>query len=125
MNDLTISGNNFSIDCNCSRWDSDSYQVIMEAWLKKSDLKNLRDNITPGAVDELYTVLGKPFYYDKTWTAENTIRLIPDSDNFSNLYNMKTDKIIYVKNITSTPIRGDSLWLNCKIEGYLSGNQIL
>jgi len=112
------------IDCWCSRWDYDNYSIKVETWLKKDALKDLRDNIVPGAVDELYNVLGKPFYYDKTWTASNTVRLRPNPSSNSSLKEMRNEKLIFVKNITSTPIKGNSLWINCKIEGYVSGGSI-
>ena len=113
------------IDCDCSRWDVNDYGITIEVWLKKSDLQILRRNITPGAVDELYTILGRPTYYDKTWTGNNTLKLLPNIHNDSNLKDMREETIIYVKNISDSPIAGASGYINVKIEGYLSGSQRL
>jgi len=111
------------IDCWCSRWDVQNYNVVMETWLKKSDLQTLRENITPQAVGELYTILGRPRYYDSTWTGDNTIKLVPTSDN--QIAKMRGEKLIYVKNISDSPVKGPSGWLNVKIEGMISGTGAL
>ena len=118
--DLVISGNACHIRCRASRWDVSNYSITAETWLKKSDLQYLRDSLTPGAVGELYNILGKPRFYDKTWTNSNTLYLEPESD--TQLYNMREKKGIIIKNISDTPIAGDSGWINCKIEGFLSGS---
>jgi len=117
------------IDCRCSRWDVDNYQIIIETWLKKGDLDTLLSNTIPGAVSELYTILGEPLYYDKTWTSNNTLLLSPiekpTTMTRSSLYGMRDVKVVYPKNITSNPIKGSSGWFNVKIEAYISGNQNL
>jgi hypothetical protein len=119
--DLTISGNTCSIKCWTSRWDVQNYSIIVETWIKKSDLQSLRSSVTPGAVGELYNILGKPLYYDQTWSAENTLQLIPKAgERLDKMRNI--DKLIYVKNITDVPLPGDSRWLNVKIEGFMSGS---
>ena len=128
--------NNDFIDCWCSRWDVDNYSVIVETWLKEDDLSILLDNITPGATDELYSILGRPYYYDKTWASENTIKLKPNiytrkvadswiGNNNSSLKNMRDECMIFVKNITTHPIVGSKGWIQCKIEGYKSGSGAL
>ena len=123
MSDLNISSNAFSINCFCSRWDTDNYSTILETWLNKSDCKTLRDNIVPGAVGELYSVLGKSYYYDMTWDSSNTITVEPKPG--SKLSKMRTSKTIYPKNITTSVVKGPSTWNYVKIEGFLSGNQSL
>jgi hypothetical protein len=124
MADVKIyySGNSY-IEGMASRWDSQDYSVIFETWLKKVDLQLLRNNIRPGAVGELYNILGKPKYYDKTWTGDNTVRLVssPGGDR-SNLPYMRNDAILYVKNISDSPLPGDRGFINLKLEGYISGN---
>jgi len=116
------------IDCRCSRWDVQNYDVIVETWLKKSDLITLRDNTVPGAVGELYTILGKPRYYDQTWQGNNTLYLkpnpAPEDMTMSNLENMKEDCYIYVQNITEHPITNTD-WISVKIEGKLSGSSAI
>jgi len=118
----SLTGSDF-INCWCSRWDVQNYNVIAETWMKKADLQTLRANITPQAVGELYTILGRPRYYDSTWRGENTLMFSPNS-NFQ-LANMRNDVLVYVKNITDTPVAGPSGWLNVKIEGMISGTGAL
>ena len=127
--DLAIyySGSNF-IDCKCSRLDTSNYQVTVETWLKKENAETLRENIVPGAVGELYSILGRPMYYDKTWNKRNTVRLLPTpSSNYMNgstLKNMRNETVIYVKNYSEHPIKNTE-WIDIKIEGYVSGSQNL
>lgn len=110
---------NECINCWCSRWDVQNYNIIIETWLKKSDLQTLRDSIRPGATGELYKILGRPRFYDKSWTGANTIKLTPNSD--FQLYNMREEKLMFIKNIIDSPLEGDSGWIAVKIEGLLSG----
>lgn len=126
------------IDCWCSRWDVQSYSVIVETWLKKEDVQTLRNNTRPGAVGELYKILGKPTHYDKSWTGANTIRLVPNRYSRriveegdwekatigGNLSYMRKDTTMYVKNLTTHPIAGSHGWIEVKIEGMVSGSTI-
>ena len=109
------------ITSDCIRWDAQDYNVIVETILTKTQLKSLRDNITPGATGELYKILGKPTFYDKTWTGSNTIKISSDK---SNLQNMRDDRILYVKSITDSPIEGASGKILVKIEGLVSGSTL-
>jgi len=111
------------IDCNCSRWDVNDYSIIVETVLDKNKIQTLNDNIVPGAVGELYSILGKPNYYDKTWDDKNTLKLVPNVNNDSTLKSMREEKIIYVKNIMYHPI-GDTNHVNVKIEGLVSGSRL-
>ena len=117
------------IDCRCSRWDVQNYQVIIETWLKKADMANLIDNTTVGAVGELYTILGRPRYYDKTWSSKNTLRLLPVPSSTSmprsNLHRMRKETLIFPKNISYGVIPGGSGWVTVKIEGLVSGSSNL
>jgi hypothetical protein len=119
----SLTGNDF-ICCNCSRWDTQDYNIVIETLLTKSQLQTLRNNITPGATGELYQVLGKPHYYDQTWNGENTLKLHPNQANISTLPAMREEKLIYVKNLVTNPIEGSSGLINVKIEGYISGSTI-
>jgi len=110
------------IKCWCSRWDVSDYTVTIETWLDKGDLNILVDNLRPGAVSELYQVLGRPFYYDKSWTGANTIMITPNPSSSSNLKNMRKEIIIYPKNISSSPIVGLEGIFSVKIDGYISGS---
>lgn len=110
-----------SVDCWCSRWDVKDFSIVIETFLNKSDFQTIQDHTVPGAVGELYKVLGRPVYYDKTWNGENTLMFSPNTTAQSRLKSMREDTIIYVKNITSSPIEGSSGLIMVKIEGYISG----
>lgn len=112
------------IQCYCSQWDSSNYSVVLRTWLTKGEVTTLRDNLVPGAVGELYQILGKPTYYDKTWEGGNTLRLVPNSGSlFTSDLRLKYDDIlIYVKNLTVQPVEGQKTYLDVKIEGYISGS---
>jgi hypothetical protein len=116
------------IDCKCSRWDVQDYTMIVETWVKKSDLIRIRNNIVPGAVGELYEILGEPHFFDKTWSNENTLYISgvrnPLKMKTSNLANMRSPKYMYVKNYTEHPITNTD-WIEIKLEGYVSSNQLL
>jgi hypothetical protein len=121
--DLNIyfSGNSY-VSGMCSQWDVQNYNVTCEIWLKKGSFKALNDNIRPGAVTELYNILGKPKYMDTTWQGFNTIRLSPV--NGTKLYEMRDEKIVYPKSISSTPIAGASGWISVKIDALTSSNSL-
>ena len=117
IGDLLIyyNGNDY-IDCRCSRWNVSNKSIVIETWLDKSDLQNLRNNIVPGAVDGLYKIMGDEIFYDKTWQGLNTITLRPneytlrighdiwEGNNTSNLKNMRGEITVYPKTITTHPI---------------------
>lgn len=115
------------IDCRCSRWDVQDYSVTVETWLYKDNVDTLMENIRPGAVRELYKILGKPHFVDSSWQGYNTLRLYPTPSsqkmNNSTLHRMRRNQIIYPKTITIHPIR-NSQWIETKIEGYISGNTL-
>ena len=122
--DLSIyygAGLGSSFDVRCSRWDCDNYNIIVEAWLTKSQLNALMNNTRPGAVKELKRVIFSPKFYDMSWSSRNTLKLKPVQN--TNLYKMRgSEKIIYPTNISSSPLPGDSMWINVKLEGKLSGS---
>ena len=113
------------VEGRCSRWDVSDYSVIIETWLKKSDAQTLRTYLSPGAVGELYKILGQPLYYDQSWDGSNTLRLFPTpSSNLSNrstLNKMRSETLIYPKNISEHPIGGTD-FIEMKIEGQISGS---
>ena len=108
------------IECPCSRWDISDYMLTIETILTKSQRDTLYAHITPGAVGELYRILGKSIYYDKTWTGDNTLKIVPISG--TNLDDMFSEKIIYVKNYSDSIIGTD--YFDVKIEGYISGGTL-
>ena len=119
----SLAGDDF-IDCRCSRWDVSNYDVTVETWLKYNDLRLLLENVRPGAVGELYNILGRPRYYDRSWRGANTLRLLPTPSSStmsrSTLRKMRKETLIYPKNITTSPVK-DTEWVSIKIEGSISG----
>ena len=113
---------NSYIGGNCSRWTQDGKEITLETWLNKTDLQTLRSHITPGAVRELYQILGDPVYYDNTWESNNTLRLLP---NEFALDVMRSPILIMVKSIQDSPIQGPSGYLSVKISGYISGTGLI
>ena len=129
--------NPYFIDCWCTRWDQTDWTLVIETFLEKDDIQLLLDNSLPGAVGELWYILGSKVHYDKSWEGRNTIKFVPTSSNRyrsitqsfegynkSNLVNMRDDTIVYVKNIITNPIEGDSGIMNVKIEAVKSGGTI-
>ena len=109
------------VTARCSRWNVQDYNIIIEMWLKKSQLNALMNNTRPGAVKELKRVIFSPKFYDMSWSSRNTLKLKPVQN--TNLYKMRgSEKIIYPTNISSSPLPGDSMWINVKLEGKLSGS---
>jgi hypothetical protein len=132
----TLSEPNF-INCWCTRWDTNDYSITYSTFVNKEDLKTILNNTVPGAVGELYKVLGEPTYYDQTWQGNNTIRIVPNKydeydettgnysgDNGTQLHTMRSEKIIYVKNITTRPLKSKTGLYEVKIEGMISGAKI-
>jgi hypothetical protein len=119
----SLAGSDY-IDCKCSRWDVQNYSVIVETWINKNEYQYIVNNIRPGAVGELYKILGKPLYYDSSWDGSNTLRLLPTPSSSlmsdSTLSKMRKETLIYPKNITTSPISED--WISLKIEGLISGS---
>ena len=117
MNDLRIyvSGGSY-IECPCARWDEENYSVTIETYLTKSQRDTLRNNIRPGAVAELYRILGKPVYYDTSF-GMNTITVAPISG--TQLANMHSEVTLYVKNYAERIT--DANDFHVKIVGYKSG----
>ena len=98
-----------------------NYSFIVETWLTKSESQDLRNSITPGATSELFSILDRPYYYDTTWQGNNTLTFTP-TGNSSNLKYMKNETTGFVRNITTSPLEGDSGWIFTKLECYASGS---
>jgi len=62
----------------CSRWDEDNWRATVEIVSDKWQRDLLVQNTTPGAVAELYNILGEPKYWDTTFTSGNTLFLYPN-----------------------------------------------
>ena len=112
------------ISCMCTRWDQNDWNITVETFLNKGSSQTLMDNTKPGAVGELYEVLGSKVHYDMTWEGKNTLKLSPNSNADSTLSDMRDDTIVYVKNLTTSPVRGAEGWINVKIEAVKSGSSV-
>jgi hypothetical protein len=122
MKDLRITYNVGNItenhfDCACCRWDVQDKLIIIETFMTKAENKLLYDSIKPGAVGELYTILGVTKYYDQTWLNANTIKITP-LDIGSSLYTMRNEEYIAIKTYTTSPFKGPNKLLNVKIEAF-------
>ena len=129
-------GNNY-IEGWCSRWDIDNYNIIVETWLKKEDLQTLKNHIRPGAVKELKRVIYSPKFYDSTWGGHNTLLLVPNIYSKWNVFvgydenekinppsklkEMRSEKTVFVKNITEHTINGNDEFIEIKLEAAISG----
>lgn len=125
MYDIIISGQHCSIQCMASRWTTDNFSVIFETWIKKSDIQALNNSIRPGAVKELFNILGLPHYCDTSYTGANTIRIIPNPSSSSTIASMRKETIIYPKTVTIETVEGDKQWLNLKLDAYISSTSEL
>ena len=122
---LIISGNHCSIPCWCTRWDTSNYSITIETFMTKGNLQDFKNSIVPGAVKELYQIMGKSYYHDQTWQGNNTIRLIPQATPQGTLSIARQEKVCFPKTITTSTMKGDDGWIMCKVEAYVSGNQNL
>lgn len=100
MVDLRISGctttySDTQFDVWCSRWDKEKWEHIFEFWCTSSQREKIWKSITPGAVTELYNILGEPYFYDTTYTSSNTIKV--DTIGDGNLPGMRSGNYFAVK----------------------------
>jgi len=120
--DIIISGANCVICCFVNRWDTSDYTFTIETWLKKDDFDNLITSVKPGAVGELYKILDRPYYYDKTWADENTLKFIPVTNSVMGY--LRNTTVGYVRNIVASPLEGPSKYIAVKIECFVSGSTL-
>jgi len=105
----------YSSNVWCSRWDEDNYSIIMEYIIESGSAEDIPNNIVPGAVTELYNILGTPYYQDTTYNSGNTLIFDPVVD-FGLSSNLRVRRTIAVKNYSSR-LLNDEIYL-CKIEGF-------
>lgn len=101
------------VDCFCTRWDEGNWDVTIETFLESANRDALFANVTPGAVRELYNVLGTPKYIDTTYESGNT--LIYEPTHGFGLSSLRQKRTIAVKNISDSFIHRN--YFNVKIEG--------
>ena len=102
------------IDCWCTRWDEGNWDVTFETFLGSGARNFLFQNVIPGAVRELYNILGTPNFIDTTYSSGNTIIIEPVS-NYG-LSSVRQRRMIGIKSISDTIINPD--YISVKIEGY-------
>jgi len=113
---IYISCNNYPnnyIDCWCTRWDEDNWGVTFETFMDSSNRNLLFRNVVPGAVRELYNILGTPKFIDTTYDSGNSIIIEPSSN--TGLANIRDKRTLAVKSISDTFI--SNKYFAIKIEG--------
>lgn len=110
---IYISGCNCYIRTWCTRWDEGNWDVTLETFMGSSARNNLFASTTPGAVRELYNILGTPKFIDTTWQGENTLTITP-IHGFG-ISSLREERMIAVKNISDDFLTKNKFHI--KIEG--------
>jgi len=100
---IYYSGNQYPthyIDCWGTRWDEDNWNVTIETFMGSGARNTLFSHVIPGAVRELYKVLGQPYYIDTTYNSGNTLILEPQHGY--GLSGLRCKRTVAVKNISDT-----------------------
>lgn len=113
--DLTESPPASKITCWCTQWKRDGQEVTITTFLNSSDKDTLFDNLRPGAVKELYNVLGEKCFVDTTWQDINTLKI--EAVTGKRLDDMYRDVKIGVKSLSYEPI--NPYWWTIKIIGII------
>lgn len=93
------------IRCWNSRWDEDNWGVILETFMDACDRNYIFRNVTPGALRELYNILGTPRYIDTTYKSGNTLIFEPLGGY--GISSVAQRRVVGVKNISDTFLRWD------------------
>jgi len=101
------------IQCWNTRWDEGNWDVTVETFLNPCDRNFIAQHITPGAVKEMYNILGTPANWDITYSSGNTLTFIPIGG--TGLSGLREQRTIGIKNFTDTFITKD--YLGIKLEG--------
>jgi hypothetical protein len=109
---ITYSGSSY-VDVPISRWDEDNWGITIEAFMESGNRNTLFANVVPGAVKELYNILGTPTFQDLTWESGNTWTVEP-LDGYG-LSSLRQGREIAVKSISDTFINKD--YFLVKVEG--------
>ena len=73
--DATPPGDEEHLNCWCSCWNRNNYELTIETTLNNTERDLLFDNVYPGAVTELFDVLGEKYFVDTTWQDKNSLIL--------------------------------------------------
>ena len=97
---IYYSGNNMTkyFDCWCTRWSEGNFDLVVETFLGSSNRNTLFSHVTPGAVSEMYNILGTPHYVDTTFSSGNTIILEPQDDY--GLSGLREKRTVAIKSIS-------------------------
>ena len=112
---IYVSCNNYPnnyIDCWCTRFDEDNWGGTIETFMGSGSRNFLFNNVTPGAVRELYNILGTPKFIDTTYESGNTLIISPISGY--GLSSLREERTVAVKSISDTFINWEKF--NVKIE---------
>jgi len=101
------------IDCWCSRWDEGNWDITIETFMGAGARDFLFQNVVPGAVRELYNILGTPKFIDTTYTSSNTI--IIDPMHGYGISSLRERRTVAVKHIKDSFINKD--YFSIKLEG--------
>lgn len=95
------------------RWDEDNWGGTIEFSCESGARDNIFNNIVPGAVRELYNILGTPHYIDTTYESGNTLIFEPIY-GYGLSSNVRQRRLVAVKNASDTFMVKDRFL--CKIE---------
>ena len=112
---IYYSGNkypNHFVNAPIKRWDEGDWNVVIETFLDSSNRDTLFGNVVPGAVTEMYNILGTPKYWDTTYSSGNTLILEPQHSY--GVSSLREKRIVAVKSITDTFINRN--YFHVKIE---------
>jgi len=90
----------------CSKWDEDDWSIRLEFIANKPTRDIIIGNITPGAVSELYNILGEPKFIDTTYSSGNTLIIAPVSG--TGLAQLREKTKVAVKGYTETMLTPDT-----------------
>lgn len=110
-----------SIVLDCSDWKAADKQFTIELWGRRGQIEMIKNHTRPGAVKEMYEVLGEKTYTDTTFSGENTLTFAPQSG--TRLDYMRRETTGYVRSVKYEQIKGPTPYMKCHISCYVSGSQ--
>ena len=101
------------IDCWCTRWDEDNYNITIETFLGSANRNLLFSHMIPGGYSEKRNLLGWIWVRDITYPRNsNTLWLEPQ--NSYGISSVRTGRSVVVKSASDTVITPD--YFNVKLE---------
>ena len=101
------------VDCAVTRWQENSWDLVLETFMGSSNRNSIAGNIIPSAYRELYNILGTPKMIDTSYNSSNTLRICPNYQY--NLSGLREERIVAVKSFSDKFITKDmfSIKLEC------------